>query len=240
MPMTSRKAWVLGLAMLGLGALVGQSQGQNAGDSAVRRTNNATAAAPTIAPATIGTIDMNKIFEGYKKVKFTHDQLNADAMKRQGELNGIMGEMKQIAKELEGLAPGTNEFQTRESKLTEMKASLEAKRELAQGEFARREAEALATIYKEVQAMTEACAKYKGFSYVLRIDEEPPTGADPRSVMAAMARSVVYADPSADLTEMVVANLNKRYEAASGATTKPATTAPAQAPAASEGTPKGQ
>ena len=52
--------------------------------------------------------------------------------------------------------PAGNDFKLKEAKLTELKAEREAKKEQAQAELGRRQAEALATIHNEIHAMTEA------------------------------------------------------------------------------------
>ena len=111
-----------------------------------------------------------------------------------------------------------------------MRVELDGSREQAQREFASREAEALGTIHKEIQAMVEAVAKYNHMTYVVRISSEPITSGDPNSVLAAMSRSVVYSDPSTDVTQVVVRMLNKKYKETSGVkgTTDP-DTAPASA-----------
>jgi Skp family chaperone for outer membrane proteins len=120
--------------------------------------------------------------------------------------------MKQLAKEAEGLDPNGNDFKSKEAKLTELKAELEAKKEQSQVEFARREAEALGTIYKEIQEMTALVARHYGYNYIVRVNNEPLSAADPNVVLSAINRPVVYADPKSDITEMVLLNLNTRYD----------------------------
>jgi outer membrane protein len=44
--------------------------------------------------------------------------------------------------------PGTDDYKKHENKVTELKASYEAKREQAERDFAAKEAEAMATLYK--------------------------------------------------------------------------------------------
>jgi outer membrane protein len=219
-------ALAAGLGLLGLGVLVGHSSGQ--GDSPAPKPS---AASQPPAPARIGAIDMDRVFKDYKKVKFTSEQLKNDAMAKQGELQKLMAQMRQITGELEGLAPGGNDYKAKEGEFTKLKIQLESEREQAQADFARREAEALATIYKEVQAMAARVARHKGLNYIVKVSSEPVSGNEPNSVMAAMARSIVYNDPGMDITEMVVFNLNTEYEQKSGAG------APAARPAAATADP---
>jgi outer membrane protein len=224
MPTSTRRARILGLAGLMMAALAVPSVvlGQAPGAAPT-----APAAAAATPPVKIGSIDMDRVFKEYKKVKSMSETLKNDALAKQAELQKIMTNMQQLASEMKDQAPGSPDFKTREDQLTRFKAQLEAEREQAQGEFARREAEALAGIYQEVQAMTAAAARQRGFTFVVKVSNEPVSGTDPNSVMAAMARSVVYFDPTTDLTTQVVYWLNQRFDQAAGV--PPATSA---APAA--------
>lgn len=213
MSMSSRVALAAGLGLVCFlgGGWGSSSRGQDTGKAA--------APAPAAPPAAvrIGCIDMERVFKEYKRFKVTTEQFKADATAKQGELTKIMSTMRQLASELEGLQPGGNDYKAKEAEMTRLKVELEAQREQAQTEFARREAEALAEIYKEVQAMTAAVARANKFTYVVKVSSEPVTGNDPNSVMAAMARSIVYYEPNMDITNHVVTWLNQRYDQANPA-----------------------
>ena len=62
-------------------------------------------------------------------------------------------------------------------------------------------------------------------TYVVQVSQRADLGLEPDSVMAAMAQTVVYADPSTDITKDVVYNLNQRYKAA-GRPPRPKAAAP--------------
>jgi outer membrane protein len=240
MAVSKRVALALGCGLVGLASLAGHVIGQ---DGAVQKASGSQGAKQSLPPAVIGCIDMDAVFKGYEKVEFIRKQIESEAAVKKGELGKIMSDAQQTAKEMEVLQPGSADFKEHDAKLTRYKAELDAAREQAQREFAQREAEALAVIHKEIQAMVEVVAKYNHMTYVMRISNEPVTGADPNSVLAAMSRSVVYSDPSSDITQVVIRMLNKQYQASGGkpaadpaATPASATApAPARAPAAANG-----
>ncbi len=225
MPVSSRAAWVLGFGLLTIAGLVGRSIGQ---DRNVQRASTQ-GAATTLPPAVVGSIDMDAVFKGYEKVDFIRKQIESQAELKKAELGKLIAELQQISKEMENLQPGSPDYKNHDEKLTRLKVQLDAEREQAQKEFALKEAEALATIYKEIQAMVEAVAKHNHMTYVIRISNEPVSGADPNSALAAMSRSVVYSDPSTDITQVVVRTLNARYKptAAPRPAPAPASNAPA-------------
>jgi outer membrane protein len=215
MVISARAIATIGLCSLGIAFLVGPSLGQQA-DTGVRRT-----ASPTPAPATpiapvIGTVDLDAVFKNYEKVKVSSEEFRAAAMSKKNELIKIQNEAQQVGEMLAKLTPGTEDFRKHENRVTQLKAQYEAGRESAEREFASREAEAMATLYKEIQTMVGLVARWRKMTYIVKVSNQPISGANPNSVMAAMANTVVYADNRNDITNDVVFNLNKRYKSTGG------------------------
>jgi len=232
MVISSRAMAILGLGTVGLGLLVGSSLGQQQ-DTGVRRTASPGVATPSapIAPV-IGTVDMDAVFKSYEKVKVSSEEFKAAALARKADLQKIQLEAQQETEILAKLQPGTEDFKKHENKVTQLKAQFEAGRELAERDFAGREAEAMATLYKEVQAMVARVAQWRKMTYVVKVSNQPISGSNPNSVMAAMANTMVYADSRNDITNDVVYNLNRMYKAAGGTSVKTPASAPAGGAAA--------
>jgi Skp family chaperone for outer membrane proteins len=240
MIVSSRAVWTFGLGLVGLGAwaLVGPALGQQS-DRAVQKSatqsGSATQAAPAqkaIVPPTIGTIDFDVVFKGYAKVDVLRKEFQTAAMAKKGELMKLMEEAQHEAELLQKMRTNSEESKKIENKISELKARHEAGRESAEREFSQREAELLATIYKEIQDMVRRVAQFKGFTYVVKVSNAPVSGTDPQSVMAAMANTVIYADTRNDITTEVVDYLNQYYRGATGgAAAKAAVAAPGGTPA---------
>jgi Skp family chaperone for outer membrane proteins len=230
MVISSRALVAMGLCTVGLGLLVGPSLGQQP-DGGVRRTanNTSTANPATPVPPVIGTIDLDSVFKNYEKVKVSSEEFRAAAMSKKNDLMKIQAEAQQEAEMLAKLTPGTDDFKKHENKVTELKARYEAGREQAERDFAAREAEAMATLYKEIQAMVARVAQWRKMTYVVKVSNQPISGGNPNSVMAAMANTMVYADPRNDITNDVVFNLNRMYKATGGPAPKGSAGAPAAA-----------
>jgi len=230
MVISSRAIVAMGLSAVGLGLVVAPATAQQPQDAAVRRTASPSTATPSApVPPVIGTIDMDAVFKNYEKVKVSSEEFKSAALARKAELQKIQVEAGQEAEILAKLTPGTEDFKKHENKVTELKARFEAGREQAERDFAGREAEAMATLYKEVQAMVARVAQWKKMTYVVKVSNQPIAGSNPNSVMAAMANTMVYADPRNDITNDVVYNLNRMYKATGGATAKPSASTPAPA-----------
>jgi Skp family chaperone for outer membrane proteins len=175
---------------------------------------------PLQVPVAIGTVDMDRIFERYKKVKEIADREGVDRDVMRAKLALIFVDVQQESGLLSKLAPGTDEYRQHENRLRELKARYDREREQAEQDFARRESRHLVSIYREIQEAITSVAKARGLTYVVKTTPEPTLESDPNSVMTAIARSVVYADPRADITDEVVRVLNQR--AKSPSITKPA------------------
>jgi Skp family chaperone for outer membrane proteins len=232
---SSRGILATGLALTGLAILVGPTLGQQgqSQDGAVRKAANPTSAAmpPTPVAPVIGTVDLELVFKSYEKVKQSNKEYSAALMARKNELMRIMSEAQEEAQMLSKLAPGTEDYKKHENRVTELKARHEAGREQAEREFAQRQAEAMATLYKEIQEMVKKVAQWRKMNYVVKVSSQPITGTDPNSVMAAISSTLVYADTRNDITNDVIHNLNRFYKATAAPSAKPAAgaaTAPGQ------------
>jgi outer membrane protein len=219
----------IGLCLVGLAWLVAPTlgQGQSQDGSVRKAATPATGAPPAPIAPVIGTVDLELVFKSYEKVKVSNKEYSAALMARKNQLMGIMAEAQEEAASLSKLVPGSEDYKKHENRVTELKARHEAGREQAEREFAQRQAEAMATLYKEIQEMVKKIAQWRKMNYVVKVSNQPITGTDPNSVMAAISSTLVYADSRNDITNDVIFNLNRYYKA----TVAPAATkaaAPAQ------------
>lgn len=229
----SSQLCVLGICAT-FGALLLPMNGRGADDPQQRKaaaSQGQAAARPAPTPAIIGSIDLDRVFKEYEKVKDQSEKFKAEAMKRQGELTRLVESGKNAAQQLEKMPRNSPDYTRLDNEVTKIKAELEAKRGQFEREFAKRESDTLAALYNEVTAMVAATAKQRGMTYVVKITNDPPQGDDAQSVMAVMAKTVVYSDPSMDITGDVVRYLNYNYGKVKAATDAQAQPASATAPA---------
>lgn len=232
----SRGILAIGLSLAGLAFLVGPSLGQQQ-DGSVRKTASPTTGSSMppapIAPV-IGTVDIESVFTNYDKVKTLNQEFSAAMGARKNALMKILSEAQSEAEMLAKLAPGTDDYKKHENKVTELKARHEAGREQAEREFTQRQAEMMATLYKEVQTMVSKVAVWRKMNYILKISNQPVSGANPNSVMAAISSTVVYSDPRNDITADVTHNLNLLYKRATGSSASTSTKGMSATPAAGQ------
>ncbi len=75
-----------------------------------------------------------------------------------------------------------------------------------------KQAESMAALYKEVQAMVARVAAWRKLNYIVKVSNQPISRTDPNSVMTAISNTMVYADPRNDITNDVIHNLNRMYQ----------------------------
>ena len=80
---------------------------------------------------------------------------------------------------LSKLTPGTEDFKKHENRVTELKARLAPAASRPSASFSPREAENIATIYKEIQLMVTAIAQWRKMNYVVTVSNQPITGPIP-------------------------------------------------------------
>jgi RNA polymerase sigma factor (sigma-70 family) len=163
--------------------------------------------------AAIGSLNLEAVFKRSEKVQATHKEHNAANLSRKNELAIMLSDIRAEIQILSKLTPGSVDHNRHEARATDLKARYEAAREQVERESTRQSAGALATVYTEIQDTVAALAKDKGLTYVVKVAPAPRTDSEHSEISSAVNNSVVYADPRNDLTEEVIAELNRRFHA---------------------------
>jgi RNA polymerase sigma factor (sigma-70 family) len=164
--------------------------------------------------AAVGSIDMDAVFKQYKKVQRSVERQKVAQDERRERLANLEANGKELAALMQKFTPGSSEYIAKEDQLTSLKQQLEREREQFERELTRRQAREMATLLEEIQDVVADTARTRGLDYVVKVSANPRPDAEPNDVYAAMNRSVLYANPRNDITEEVIRELNRRFEAA--------------------------
>jgi Skp family chaperone for outer membrane proteins len=223
MGVSPRKLLAIGLSLAGVIYLTAPTQGQAPkGDPRIQPTTGAANGTRTPgtfapgAPSVIGTIDLDHVFKNYDKVKAANKEIASAIQVRRGELMKLENDGRQEVELMQKFQPGSADYRKHEDKATEIKAKMEAGKEQYEREITLRQADTMATLYKEVQAYAGWVAKQRGITHVMTVSNTPPSGSEPNSVLAAVNRPLIYADTRNDITNDVVHWLNEKYRNMAG------------------------
>jgi len=175
--------------------------------------------APTrAAPTTIATVDLQVLFDGLDELKNMRQALQTRISELEQEPQQILEQMKRINEELDLQELSDKEQLDRRVRLAvlneEHKAKVQAARLLVQIEDGRMTRE----MYEKGLGAISLIAQEEGYDLVLLEDQAIPVPDGPtatsRDVQGAiLARQILYASESIDVTQQVVQRLNNDYKA---------------------------
>ena len=179
--------------------------------------------APRTQPETgpIGLIDMAHVFKNYKKFEAMTKDLQAEIQQSEAKLKAAAQQLKELAEQGQQLKTTVNEsspqFIEHEKRFTQAATEFESMKKIEQREFLRKEAQIYKTIYLEVADAVEQAANHYKYSVVLRFSrEEIDAAGDPKELIQSMNRQVVFHRAEDDITDAVLAYLNKNYDRTAG------------------------
>lgn len=181
------------------------------------------------AQTKVGVVNVASVSEKYSKTKELEGQFDA-LRKSLGQQRDTMKEKIERAKTglQEELKPGTDEYLNRRKEIAMMEAELQWFVESEGQKVERGLAQALRSIYDDIQICVQEIASEQGFQIVLAADTVPDEAPDTPSQarQTILLQKVLYWKPEVDLTEAVLARLNQRHKPGSVSTTsagKPST-----------------
>jgi Skp family chaperone for outer membrane proteins len=120
------------------------------------------------------------------------------------------------------------EYLEREKKVIQLSTNVSRYKAATEREFKKQGAKATLALHHEIVNVVEQFAEQNGYTLVLRIDREALAAKSYKIIQQTLEQSVTHYDERTDITDALIAYLNKQYDAAGGATAPAA--APAKAP----------
>jgi Skp family chaperone for outer membrane proteins len=168
---------------------------------------------PHASGAAVGSIDMDAVMKRYGRVRQVNERMNDARTEAKEQLTKLQTEVQAFVSRMRQLQPGSADYRAREEQLEGMKRRIERESDAFESEITRRHARQSASVLQDIHEVIAAVAKAQGLDYVVKVSPEPRPDANPDEVYGAMGRSVLYANPRNDITEEVIRELNRRFEA---------------------------
>ncbi len=163
-------------------------------------------------PHRIGVVDVDYIFENYKKVNAEMEELKDEVRKIEEKLKIMQRTGQDEFEVFKTLKDGSPEKKAKEEKLTELQARFDAKRKSSQNELKREQAKMQLTIYQEIQDAVKVVANHNNITLVVKASRnESGSASDPARTQVMMNQACIFHRKQDDMTETVLNLLNKKY-----------------------------
>jgi len=168
---------------------------------------------PTKTSATpVAVCDIVEVFNNYQRAKDLNTQFDQRIEATLAEDKKRSDAIEAIRMELEGLKEGSKEYERRFKDAQRLELEREAWRKLQDGLAARDHHRLTREMYRDILAMIARVAKAHGIGIVLYRERRDLQSSNLKELLVQMAgRKVLYSEESVDLTEEVLAGVNRTY-----------------------------
>ncbi|MEX0977939.1 MAG: OmpH family outer membrane protein [Pirellulales bacterium] len=185
-----------------------------------------TQAPPRAATAPVGNhgmavIDVTFILEHYSRLKLAMEAYKRDAQTAEDVLKKERDGLAKRAERLKTLKPGSPDFKAEEEGITKAESDWKLKVAAQRRDFAERESKNYLRAYQELSAAVKAYAERNGISLVLRFNGAPIDPNNREMVQMEVFKMVMYYDKSVDITDPILAELNRSAAIAAPPTARP-------------------
>jgi Skp family chaperone for outer membrane proteins len=172
-------------------------------------------ASPKIAVVNVATVS-----EKYQKTSDLEAQFDALRKRLGQERDAMKDKLDRANRSLqEELKPGTEEYRLRKKEIAMLEAELQWFIDNEGQKVEKGLAESLRSIFDDIQSAVREVAEEQGVEIVLAADKLPGDSPDSPAQARQMIllQKVLYWKPEVDLTDAVIARLNKNYKPTAGA-----------------------
>jgi Skp family chaperone for outer membrane proteins len=174
----------------------------------------------------IAVIDITYILENYARLKQATDQFKVEVENTGKQFKAEQEAIMKSAERLSTLKSGSPDYKKLEEELAQKTSDLKVKASLEEKNFAERESQMYLAAYREVSNVVRVYAERHGISLVLRFSGKPVDPNNRDAIRAELFKTVLYNSPTIDITDAVLAEMNRGAAAAPPTATRPAAPSP--------------
>ncbi|MGE5191849.1 MAG: OmpH family outer membrane protein [Deltaproteobacteria bacterium] len=183
----------------------------------------------------IALIDLGEVLRKYRKYEDVSQEAKAAREAAGVRYRQKVEHVQELGKELQEakLERESPQYAEKEKKFYQLSAGIDTFRAVTEKELKQSEARILLAIYQEVTGAVQEIAEQNGYTLVLRFDREAVAARSYSTISQTVSQPVVRHDSRDDISDAVIAWLNKQYDAAGGAASLPSAAGSAAAGASS-------
>ena len=168
---------------------------------------------PGRAIGRVAVLDVVSIFNQYRQTADINGQLEQRRLEVQRELDARDEKIEIKARELEAFHPDSADYGKRRRELLRMRIDRDTYMRLAEIEVRDLFTVWTRRTYDEICSLAGQMAKEQGYEVIIAREDLQEDIPDANALKQQIRlRKVIYADPGVDLTEAVLARLNREYE----------------------------
>jgi Skp family chaperone for outer membrane proteins len=157
----------------------------------------------------VAVVDITFILENYARLKQAGDKFKADVENTGKRFKGEQEALMKSAERLNALKPGSEDYKKLEEELAQKGSDLKVQASLEEKDFAERESQMYLAAYREVQNVIRVYAERNGISLVLRFNGKPVDANNRDAIRSELFKTVLYNSPSIDITDAILAEMNR-------------------------------
>jgi Skp family chaperone for outer membrane proteins len=198
--MISKRMYILAIVgLLGVAAFLGRSLAQPAG---------APAAAPRIA-----FCDLVSVFNEYERAKDLTEQLSQIRTSVEAERVQRQKKIDALSRELENYKKGSQQYERTAEDLMRQDIDLQAYLRYQEQVALRKHRAMTQEMYAEIVDTVTKIAVQQGYTIVMQKEQAELNTTDTNAMLQQIYnRKILYFAPSLDITETVLATLNRQYK----------------------------
>ncbi len=154
-------------------------------------------------------LDMGRLFQECQSYKTTIEKMKAETQELETKFKSEYEDMKNLAEVLKGFPKDSADYRRTEAELSKKELDFKSARDNARKEFETRINAVQFKLYQDIEQVSRKLCAQHGIGILLRTNTTPVDGKDPQQVLRAINNTIVVADPRLDLTDEVLAQLNK-------------------------------
>ncbi len=170
-------------------------------------------AAPAAAPSCphgIAVIDVTFILENYSKLKSAMEYYKNLAQKAEDDLKKVRDGIQKKAEGLKAFQPGSPEYKRLEEEITKAESDWKLDVASKRRDFAEKESTYYLKAYQELTAAVAEYSQQHGIQLVLRFNGAPIDPNNREMVQMEVFKLVMYYDKNIDITDVILADLNRK------------------------------
>ena len=161
-------------------------------------------------PPKVGTVSIRGVLDNTKKKTQFEEQLKAEGARVMAELEKFEKEIEALKADMNTRVKGSGDYMDLMRRGMEKQATLKAKDEFYQQEFAFKQQDWTENIYREILAAVEVTAKEMGLDMVfVKEDFLFPSASSNELLMTIKTSKVLYSSDELDITNEVLTRLDK-------------------------------